>query len=157
MNHKKGTRLVDRETSKMGRPEKYKPEFCEQIIEHSKQGLSIESFGGVVGVSKRTIYTWCETHEDFLHACQEASEHSRLFWEKMGVQGAKGELVGFKDRAWIFNMKNRFAWKDRLEHSGEIKSPRGDAFANLMKDPAMMEKAMEVAEFLAEQEEGDEE
>jgi hypothetical protein len=33
----------------------------------------------------------------------------------MGIAGSSGKLKGFQTGAWIFNMKNRFSWRDRQE------------------------------------------
>jgi DNA-binding transcriptional regulator YiaG len=43
---------------KGGRPTKYKRDYCAMLISHLKDGLSFESFGGVLGVSKQTLYDW---------------------------------------------------------------------------------------------------
>lgn len=137
----------------VGRPSRFKKEYCQELVKHMTQGYSIESFGAVANCGKTTIYRWLEEHEEFRNAYEEGRAKGMLFWEKLGVHGSVGKLPGFKDRAWIFNMKNRFGWREKLEHSGEIKrSTKGDVFAKLADDPDMMNKAMEVAEFLAEQE-----
>jgi len=40
----------------------------------------------------------------------------------MGRSGAAGRITGFNPAAWIFNMKNRFGWRDKqeIEHTGEF-------------------------------------
>ena len=101
-----------------GRPTKYRPEYCEMIIEHMAQGLSKEAFAGVVGVTVQTFYNWTEAHPEFLEAVKEGEAKCRVFWEKLGMEGARGSDE-FNATAWIFNMKNRFAWRDRQEISGE--------------------------------------
>ena len=35
---------ADKERNPVGRPTKYKPEYCEMLIEHMSEGLSFESF-----------------------------------------------------------------------------------------------------------------
>jgi hypothetical protein len=108
-----------------GRPTDYKEEYCEQLIQHMARGFSFESFAGKVGVSKQTIYTWAETHPEFLDSKNAAFEQSRLFWERVGIELATGQNTDANPTAWIFNMKNRFRedWNDKkeIEHSGEVK------------------------------------
>jgi hypothetical protein len=111
--------------SKMGRPTKYKTDYCQMLIDHMADGLSFEAFGGLVGVSKQTLYDWEEKHEDFLDAKKLGESKARLYWEKVGRDGLYHEA--FKDQdgmtvnrsinatIWIFNMKNRFKWRDRIE------------------------------------------
>lgn len=111
------------ESKKIGRPTAYQERFCSDLIEHMKQGLSFESFAGVCGVSKETIYTWTEKHPDFLDSKKVGTELSRLFWEKLGIQNIINEsesqhAIGSSSKSlnatvWIFNMKNRFGWRDK--------------------------------------------
>lgn len=106
-----------------GRPTKYKPEYCDMVINHMAQGLSKESFAGVVGTHKQTIYNWTEEYPEFLDAVKRGEELSRLFWEDLGRKGAMGSEE-FNAAAWIFNIKNRFReeWRDKqdVEHSGGV-------------------------------------
>jgi hypothetical protein len=104
----------------MGRPSKYKKEYCDKLIDHMKQGLSFESFAGVVGTCKQTIYTWTENHAEFLDAKKRGSALSQLTWEKMGIAGAAGKIAGFNATSWIFNMKNRCDWRDKKEVEADI-------------------------------------
>ena len=106
-----------------GRPTKYKPEYCEKVIEHMGQGLSFESFAGTIGVNQDTLHEWCKRHEEFSESKKIGREKSRIFWEKLGIDGATGRLQYFNAATWIFNMKNRFNWTDKQELStGENKS-----------------------------------
>jgi hypothetical protein len=110
-----------------GRPTKYRPEYCEALVDHMAQGLSFESFAGTIGVCDDTLRYWCDKFPDFSHARKLGTQANRIFWEKLGIQGATGQLQGFNATSWIFNMKNRFKWTDRLDtntnHSGKIDIP----------------------------------
>lgn len=109
-----------------GRPTKYKPEYCEQLIKHMAMGLSYETFGATINVAQSTVYLW-EKHPEFSEAKKEGFDKSRLFWERLGTAGAMGKIKNFNVTAWIFSMKNRFKWTDRLEsnvnHGGQIEIP----------------------------------
>jgi hypothetical protein len=126
-------------TSKaVGRPTTYHPDYCEQLIDHQSNGLSFESFAGVVGTCKQTIYTWTEKHPEFLDARKRAAEKCRLWWEKQGIEGLYNTTDYDQDgnplrsksinaTLWIFNMKNRFReeFSDRQqhEHTGQDGKP----------------------------------
>lgn len=88
--------------------------------DHLISGLSFDSFGGVVLVSRETLYNWTRKHKEFLDTKKQYTPACQLFWEKMGRSGAAGQVPGFNTGAWIFNMKNRFNWTDKkeIEHSG---------------------------------------
>ena len=110
--------------SKVGRPTKYKEEYCDMLIKHMSEGYSFESFAGVVGVSKQTIYDWLDANSQFLDAKQIAIEKCRLWWERAGMRGMMNDEKDLKFNAQVYNlnMKNRFNWSDRVkqEHSGEL-------------------------------------
>lgn len=98
-----------------GRPSDYKPEYCELLIDHMSEGLSFESFGGVVGSHRDTLYEWTKVHPEFKEAREIGKSKSRLFWEKLGIEGLWGSKEGpnLNATVWIFNMKNRFQWRDK--------------------------------------------
>ena len=105
---------------KIGRPTKYKPEYCEMLVEHMTGGLSFEAFGAVADVSEDTLHEWKKVHKEFSESYKKGLSHSRKHWEEMGhdmVLAGQGNTT-----AWIFNMKNRFNWKDKkeIEQSGSI-------------------------------------
>jgi hypothetical protein len=98
-----------------GRPTKYHKKYCEQLIAWMTKGLSFEAFAGDLQVSKQTLYTWLKKHPEFVDAKSIGTGKSNAFWEKIGVAGVTGKLPGFQTSAWIFNMKNRFGWRDKQE------------------------------------------
>lgn len=105
--------------SEFGRPTKYQKKFCKMLIEHMAKGLSYESFAGYLGVNRSTIYEW-EKHEDFSDAKNLGIEASRYFWENAGINGLwVPEGVKFNSAVWIFNMKNRLKWTDRVVEESE--------------------------------------
>jgi hypothetical protein len=100
----------------IGRPTIFKEEYCQMLIEHMRQGYSFESFGAYpVCVTKDTLYSWLKQHPQFAYAKKLGTIECRKLWEKLGLAGASGKLPGFNTAAWIFNMKNRFMWRDRVE------------------------------------------
>lgn len=114
-----------------GRPTKYpkskkkERELCEALIEHGRSGLSFETFGvseeciRIIGgyVVKDTLYNWLKIHPEFSDAKKAFTDLSRQFWEKI----ANDHLTHYKDgkqlnsTVWIFNMKNRFGWRDKID------------------------------------------
>jgi len=104
-----------------GRPTKYRPEFCEKLIDHMAKGLSFETFGTVIGVDRATIYKWAKPenkhkYQGFYDAKRIAFEECRAWWEKVGnglATGSKSVKHG-NSAVWIYNMKCRFAkeWRD---------------------------------------------
>jgi transposase len=103
----------------MARPTKFKPEFCDQMVQAGKQGLSVEAFAGQIGVSKECIYHWTRTKPAFSDAKKRFETASQLFWETAGLAGMTGKIKNFNAAVWIFNMKNRFKWRDLVQMTDE--------------------------------------
>lgn len=92
-------------------------------------GGSYETFGAYLGekygsemmVSKQTLYDWEKKHPEFLDSKKRGFACSQLFYEQVGIKGMMGEIKKFNVTAWIFNMKNRFGWRDRSQVEVETK------------------------------------
>lgn len=99
----------------VGRPSKYKPEFCQMVIDAMEKGLSKEAAAAECDICEDTFYRWVKKYPDFSEAVKQGERKSRLFWEKAGIQGMVGKIPGFNATTWIFNMKNRHGWRDKTE------------------------------------------
>ncbi len=103
-----------------GRPSKYERRFCQIVVDEMAKGLSKEAVAGHLRISKQTLYNWAEEHPEFLDAINEGELASLYFWEKLGVMGAAGKVVNFNATAWVFNMKNRAGWRDKIEQTANV-------------------------------------
>lgn len=109
-----------------GRPTKYEPRFCEELIDHMALGYSFESFAAIAKCDRSILYDWEKAHPEFKSAKEQAFAEGLLFWERLGIdniistndfsrdgdsqQSSSKTLNG---SVWIFNMKNRFRWRDK--------------------------------------------
>lgn len=84
----------------IGRPTKYKPEYCGYFLEYLRQGLPVDSFGATIGVCKDTVYEWIKKYPEFSDAYKTGFELGKLAWATMGWQGAAGQIEGFRPDAW---------------------------------------------------------
>lgn len=119
----------------MAPPSKYTEAMPQMLIDHMKGGLSYESFAGVAGVSRATLYNWESDKEEFKAAKEIGEAMSLLWWEKLGLaamvganitlpNGQKLDFKKFNATVWIFSMKNRFGWRDRApEDNGDKGEP----------------------------------
>jgi hypothetical protein len=122
---------------KLGRPTIYDPKYCAMVIEHMEKGFSFESFAGVVSTTKQTIYEWAEKFPEFGDAKKIAEAKCQIFWEELGMkhiitQSESWHQGGSKSSSlnasvWIFNMKNRFKWRDQRQIELEDKTKPQEA------------------------------
>ena len=88
----------------MGAPTKYRPEYCQKILEYfdvqpyemlkDRNGNdtklppdppSIEGFANILGVKKQTIYNWAKKHKDFLDCLTLVRQKERSFIRYAGL------------------------------------------------------------------------
>jgi len=109
----------------IGRPTKYDPAYCDQIVEFCSGGYSLTAFAGNLGVSRSTINEWAGAHSEFSEALKIAKAAATLALEQDAARirqegGAPGSAT-----LVIFGLKN-FApddWRDRHQH--EVSGPDG--------------------------------
>lgn len=106
---------------KVGRPTKYKPEYCDLAIAQGKKGRTWTAIASRIGVLRETLYNWMDVHPEFLNAMKESRHHAMKWWEQTLEGQARGKYPGGSASAAIFAMKNQFPddYKDRREHKVE--------------------------------------
>jgi len=95
-----------KEKRPVGRPTKYKPEYCEQIIELGKQGKSIAQMASHFDVDKASIFDWDKSHPDFSTALARAKAHSQTWWENTAQQNMDNR--NFNAQLWLKSVASRF-------------------------------------------------
>lgn len=113
------------EKKKAGGPSRYKPEYCEQVVEFMSEGLSFIAFCASIGHHSAVVYRWVDKYPEFKDAKLLAEEKSQLWWEKVSRAGTIGQIAGFNANSCRFNMSNRFpkSFKNKIEHSNDPENP----------------------------------
>jgi transposase-like protein len=106
----------------VGRPSKYKPEYCKQVIEWGKQGYSREMIAGELDVSWNTLLSWMEAHPEFLEALESAKMQEMIYFEKIGIQYMVERPQGDKlnTSIWSRSLAARFPQKYRENTKIEV-------------------------------------
>jgi DNA-binding XRE family transcriptional regulator len=101
-----------------GRPSKYDPAYCEQIVGHLAEGASIASFAAEIGVARSTINQWAEDNPEFSEALKVGKAKCAAWWEERLRDIAKQGGGPGASTAVIFGLKNMAAddWRDKQEH-----------------------------------------
>lgn len=131
----------------VGRPSKYDPKFCKEIIEffseqpfreveitHTNQKTGqqystyeerpnrlpfFSAFARKIGVNTDTLNEWGKQHPEFSDAFKQAKDLQREFMIENGVRGL------YAAAPFVFSMKNMHEWRDQSSidhnHAGEIK------------------------------------
>lgn len=133
---KKTSIELSRQTEQPGQPTKYKPEYCQQLIDYfSIEPLEIireqeitgtdggkyvsrrlpqrfpwfEGFARKIGVHRNTLKNWCTEHPEFAEAYETAKDLQREFIVDVALSGAAPPSFA------IFTMKNVCGWRDERD------------------------------------------
>lgn len=122
-----------------GRPTKYEQRFCDEVIEHMREGASLTSFAASIRVARSTLNVWMEENPEFLESVKIAKANCAAWWEKVSRQNAVDG--GGNATLCIFGLKNMAAedWREKqeIEHSGSID-------VNKMTDDALERRIAEL-------------
>jgi len=106
----------------VGRPSKYKPEYCKQVIEWGKQGFSREHIACELDVSWSTLMGWVDSYPDFQVAIEKAKMHEMMYFERIGLQYMVERPQGDKlnSSIWSRSLAARFPQKYRENSKVEV-------------------------------------
>lgn len=93
---------------------KYKKQFAKDLPAMFENGEAVEEVACALGVTKKTFYNWLDTYPEFAEAYELGKQKSQAWWLKLGREGSNGSQE-IQPTVWIFNMKNRLGWKDKVE------------------------------------------
>lgn len=112
----------------MGRPTKYDPKFCQQVIDTMNEGLSLSAFAGDISVSRSTINEWMGVHPEFSEAVRVGKMKRTAALERGMLAAGSGPAV----TARMFALKNADPeeWRDKREH--EHSGPGGASLPAIM-------------------------
>jgi hypothetical protein len=107
--------------SHFGRPTKYKPEFCNLVVEWGKLGKSKAWICAELEISRPTLDLWIEEKEDFSYAMAVAMNYSQKWWEDTGQLGMMGKSIDAS--IYSRSMAARFPndWRESTKTENETK------------------------------------
>ena len=109
----------------MARPTKYKPEYCQRVIEVGEEGGWLAEMAEACDVVRATMDNWAEQHPEFLEALTRAKQKSQAWFEKTGRAGMTADR--FNSALWAKQMSARhpgeYSEKRQIEHSGPDGGP----------------------------------
>lgn len=90
----------------VGRPSKYKPEYCERVIELAREGRGWADYAAEFETDRASLYRWADEHEDFRTALSRAKVLEQKWWEEQGRSGMF--LDKFNALVWKTSVQARF-------------------------------------------------
>ena len=89
-----------------GRPTKYKPEYCQLVMDMGREGKSWAQMASALDVDRATFYHWQEQHPEFLTAFNRAKAHAQAWWEDKAAEALHNRE--FNAPVWKKSVEARF-------------------------------------------------
>ena len=109
-----------------GRPPKittaWADKTAETLPEMFKEGQGVAEVWAELNICKNSFYKAIEISSKFSDAYKRGCELSEAWWIRLGRDGAS-KMVDIQPATWIFNMKNRFDWREKADNT--IANPDG--------------------------------
>lgn len=101
-----------------GRPpeitKEWADEQAETLADMFAGGESVPEVAAKLNICKTSFYKATKISTEFMNSYKRGLSLSEAWWSRLGRVGAAGK-IDIQPTTWIFNMKNRFGWKDRIE------------------------------------------
>ena len=112
-------------------PDKFKQEYCEDIVEFMSKGKSLSQWATSKKIDPVTLRKYMQKYPEFAKAKDRAVQANMAYWESVGELGTVGKIPNFKDSTYKFLMKNRFpnVYKD-VHHTEQTTTVRFETFVN---------------------------
>lgn len=113
----------------LGRPTKYDPAYCEQVVELGKQGLSKHQIASELGVTFNNLREWAGAHPDFQAAMDLAVQYSMAHWETLAhthlIENPGGPRLntGLWSRSMAARFPEQYRENSKVEVTGKDSGP----------------------------------
>lgn len=107
----------------VGRPTKYKPEYCDEVLELGKQGYSVAEIAAHFEVDKASLYRWQEEDPNFALSMARAKSFEQAWFEREARSNMKNRE--FNANLWYRSAASRF--RDDYTERKELTGANGGA------------------------------
>ena len=104
---------------KTGRPSKYKPSYCNLIINLPLKDQHSAAIAIHLGVNKSTILEWGLVHPEFSIALQKCRDNYEQFWLNLAVSRAQGNHQG-SDTLIKFMLSAACGYREKTDITQDI-------------------------------------
>lgn len=107
----------------VGRPSKYKPEFCERMLEMAAEGCGMAEYAAEFGIDRTTLFDWAASHEDFSTALTRAKILEQAWFEREARLNMRNKE--FNANLWYRSALSRFREDYAERKITEVSGPGG--------------------------------
>lgn len=123
----------------VGRPTKYKPEFCDLVIEVGSIGGWLCEMAEVCDVHRSTMDEWASKHPEFSEALMRAKQKAQAWFERTGREAMFADK--FNSSLWQKQMSSRHPdeYTEKRENKTDLTSG-GEKIGSILSTLQHVEK-----------------
>lgn len=113
----------------LGRPSKYDPAYCDQVVALGKEGLSRWQICSRLDIGLHNMIAWEGAHEEFRLSLEEARLHALSYWEDLAhdhIREAPGGVklnTGLWSRSMAARFPEQYRENSKVEVTGKNDGP----------------------------------
>ncbi len=113
----------------LGRPSKYDPAYCDQVVALGKEGLSRWQICSRLDIGLHNMIAWEGAHEEFRQSLEEARLHALSYWEDLAhdhIREAPGGVklnTGLWSRSMAARFPEQYRENSKVEVTGKNDGP----------------------------------
>lgn len=94
-------------------------DWQERLYDLAKEGASIVELAVELDIDRGTLYNLSKRDQEFFNTIKRCKVLAEKWWEEQGRTNLQNK--DFNYTGWYMNMKNRYKWKDRHDHTSNDK------------------------------------
>jgi hypothetical protein len=113
----------------LGRPSKYDPKYCSEIVDLGKEGFSRWQICSRLDIGINNMKAWESAHEEFRAALEESRLHALSYWEDLArdhikeVPGGVKLNTGLWSRSMAARFPDQYRENSKVELTGKNDGP----------------------------------
>ena len=108
-----------------GRPTKYDPTYCDEVVILGAQGYTKEEMCAELKFTMSTMHEWCKLHSDFSNAVKESVHLAQAYMERKAREALDKPTSAFNHSLWTKIVQCRFPHVYRDVERKEISGIEG--------------------------------
>lgn len=119
-----------------GRPRKDLTElengWHDNVLKEMSEGASLDEIKAILGISNDLHTRWMRDEPEYSETIKRGMELCKAWWQNQGRTNLRNKE--FSATLWYMNMKNRFGWRDNVDHTTKGKELPSPILGGLSKD-----------------------
>lgn len=104
----------------------------DDVLREMSEGASLDEIKVMLDVSNELHTRWMRDESEYQETIKKGIELCKAWWQRQGRTNLKDK--SFSSTLWYMNMKNRFGWRDNVDHTTQGRALPTPILGGIAKD-----------------------